>query len=90
MRVFWHQLRFRRDHRWTPRHLSAYLDFELSASARARLRRHTAECPDCRSVLDDLRHILALLQGAQEREPLADVPAIAIAVVRRLHEPIDL
>jgi hypothetical protein len=33
--------------------------------------------------------MLALLQSAPEPEPLADVPAIAIAVVRRLHEPID-
>jgi anti-sigma factor RsiW len=90
MSLFWHQLRFRRDHRWTPPHLSAYLDFELSVSARARLRRHTTECPECRGVLDDLRHILALLRSAPEPEPLADVPAIAIAVVRRLHEPVDL
>jgi anti-sigma factor RsiW len=89
MSPLWHELRFRRDHRWTPPHMPAYLDFELSAWARARLERHTAQCPECRSVLKDLRHMLALLQSAPAPEPAADVPAIASAVLRRLHEPAD-
>jgi anti-sigma factor RsiW len=89
MRPFLHQLRFRRDHRWTPPHLSAYLDLDLSAWARARVRRHTAACAECRTLLDDLRHMLALLQSAPEPEPLADVPAIASAVVRRLYDPVE-
>jgi anti-sigma factor RsiW len=86
MSSLWHELRFRRDHRWTPPHLSAYLDSDLSGRARARVGRHTAECPECRGVLNDLRHMLALLHTA----PLpADVPAIAGAVLERLHEPAD-
>jgi anti-sigma factor RsiW len=66
--------------------MPAYLDFELSASARARLERHTAQCSECRGVLADLRHMLALLQSAPAPEPAADAPAIASAVLRRLHE----
>jgi anti-sigma factor RsiW len=67
--------------------MSAYLDADLSAWARARLEHHTAECPECRSVLEDLRRMLALLQLVPPAEPVADVPAIASAVLRRLHEP---
>jgi anti-sigma factor RsiW len=89
MSPLWHELRFRRDHRWTPPHMSAYLDSDLRTQARERLERHTAECPECRSVLDDLQRMLALLQSALAPEPVADVPAIASAVLRRLHEPAD-
>ncbi|MFZ0039847.1 MAG: zf-HC2 domain-containing protein [Solirubrobacteraceae bacterium] len=89
MSPLWHELRFRRDHRWTPPHMSAYVDSDLSAWARARLERHTAECSDCRSTLEDLRHMLALLQSAPPPDPVADVPVIASAVLRRLHEPAD-
>jgi len=86
MSPLWHELRFRRDHRWTPPHMSAYLDSDLSAWARTRVERHTAECRDCRGTLDDLRHMLALLHSAP---PFTDVPAIAGAVLARLHEPAD-
>jgi anti-sigma factor RsiW len=69
--------------------MSAYVDSDLSASARARLQRHTAACQECRSVLEDLAHMLALLQTAPSPEPVANVPAIAGAVLRRLHEPAE-
>ncbi len=83
----WHKLRFARDHRWTPPHMSAYLDSDLAIAARARLERHTAECSECRGVLGDLRRMLALLHSAPPVEPVAGGPAIATAVLRRLHEP---
>jgi anti-sigma factor RsiW len=67
--------------------MSAYLDFDLRTQARARLERHTAECAECRGVLGDLRQMLVLLQGAPAAKPVADVPAIVGAVLRRLHEP---
>lgn len=89
MSSLWYELRFRRDHRWTPPHMSAYLDSDLSAWAQARLEHHTAACPECRGVLGDLRQMLVLLQSAPPPEPVADVPAIAGAVLRRLHEPAD-
>ena len=87
MSRFWSELRFRRDHRWTPPHMSAYLDSDLLASAQARVERHTAECSDCRGVLADLRKMLSLLQSAPPPYPVADAVAITGAVVRRLHEP---
>jgi anti-sigma factor RsiW len=89
MSPLWHELRFRRDHRWTPSHMSAYLDSDLRSRARARLERHTAQCPECRSILEDLRHMLALLRSAPAPEPVVDVSAIASAVSRRLHEPAE-
>jgi anti-sigma factor RsiW len=85
----WHELRFRLDHRWTPPHMSAYLDSELPARARSRLERHTAECPECWAVLEQLQYLLALLHAVPPPEPGADAPAIAGAVLRRLHEPAD-
>jgi anti-sigma factor RsiW len=69
--------------------MSAYLDSDLAAWARTRLERHTAECPECRGVLEDLRRMLGLLHGAPAPEPIADVPAIAGAVLRRLNEPAE-
>jgi anti-sigma factor RsiW len=69
--------------------MSAYLDSDLRTQTRARLERHTAECPECRSVLDDLRRLLALLHSAPPPEPVTDGPAIATAVMRRLHESAD-
>ena len=69
--------------------MSAYLDSDLRTQTRARLERHTAECPECRSVLDDLRRLLALLHTAPPPEPATDGPAIATAVLRRLHESAD-
>jgi anti-sigma factor RsiW len=89
MSTLWPERRFRRDHRWTPPHMSAYLDSDLRTHARARLAHHTAECPECRSVLGDLRLMLALLHSAPAPEPIADGPAIATAVLRRLHESAD-
>jgi anti-sigma factor RsiW len=69
--------------------MSGYLDSDLQTQARTRLERHTAECSECRSVLDDLRHLLALLHNAPVPEPATDGPAIATAVLRRLHESAD-
>jgi anti-sigma factor RsiW len=81
------EIRFRRDHRWTREHMSAYLDAELRAELRVRFEHHTAECPQCRAVLSQLRRMLDLLESASKPEPTADGSAIASAVMRRLHEP---
>ena len=86
MSTHWHELRFRRDHWWTPPHMSAYLDSDLRTQARARLEHHAAECPECRGVLDDLQRLLGLLRSAPAPDPVTDGPAIATAVLRRLHE----
>jgi anti-sigma factor RsiW len=80
-------VRLRRDHRWAPGGMSAYLDGELASRARARMERHTEECPECRGLLYGLRRMLGLLAHLPqpiEREP---APDIAAAVGRRLHDP---
>jgi hypothetical protein len=89
MNTLWHEPRFRRDHRWAPSHMSAYLESDLRTQARTRLEHHTADCPECRGVLDDLRHMLVLLHSVPLAEPATDGSAIATAVLRRLHESAD-
>ena len=72
--------RFRREHRWTQRHLSEYLDGELDGRGRERVERHVGLCPECRRVLVTLRRMLAGLMGLREDEP----SDIADGVIGRL------
>ena len=85
MTSLWQRSRFRRDHRWTPGHISAYLDNDLAARARARLERHVADCPECRRILHTMRRMLGLLGGASAQTP-GEAPDITAAVIRRLGE----
>jgi hypothetical protein len=82
------RLRFSRDHRWTPRQLSAYVDGELVAHARVRLDRHLAECSECRGLLHSLKRMLERLERLP---PPGDNPTpeqIVVAVRARLHDAI--
>jgi anti-sigma factor RsiW len=81
-----HRARFRVDHRWTPGHMSAYLDGDLASRARARVERHTSECPECRDVLNGLRRMLGLLRGLPAASTRTRAAGIASSVRRRLHE----
>jgi anti-sigma factor RsiW len=83
-----HKARFWRDHRWTPGHMSAYLDDELKPGAVARLRRHIAECPECRRILHELQRMLGLLRTLPATAT-GETPDIASAVRRRLRERTD-
>jgi anti-sigma factor RsiW len=65
--------------------MSAYLDSETRTQLRVRIDRHTAECPECRAVLSELRRMLDWLKAMPE--PAVDGPAITSAVMRRLYEP---
>jgi anti-sigma factor RsiW len=69
--------------------MSAYLDRELASRARARMRRHTDECPDCRGILHSLRRMLGRLQGLPPASGAPEAPDFAAAVRARLHEPPD-
>ncbi len=80
------RMRFRRDHRWTPRHMSAYLDAELPPQRRTRLERHLRDCPECRGVLQALRRMLGLLKRTAPASTTDETPDIASAVLARLHE----
>jgi anti-sigma factor RsiW len=80
------RMRFRRDHRWTPRRMSAYLDGELPRRRRARLERHLRECPECRGVLGALQRMLALIKHtapASTRDEMPDIPSAVRARLRR-------
>lgn len=79
--------RFRRDHRWTPKHLSDFVDDDLTPRGQTRLQRHVENCPDCNRALVTLQRMLDRLhrlprpdQGAGEdiaaavRERLRDTP----------------
>ncbi len=79
------RLRFRRDHRWTPKHVSPYLDDELAIGARARLQRHVAACPECRGVLWSLERMLLRLSGMPS--PAAtEAPDLAERIRGRLRD----
>ena len=81
-----HRLRFRRDHRWTPTRMSAYLDAELAARDRARLERHVAECAECRRLLRGLRQVTDALHRLPPAEG-SDAVELAASVRLRLDTP---
>ncbi len=75
--------RFMREHRWTHRHLSEYLDEELDPGEAARLEAHTGICPHCRRMLATLRRTLEGLRSLGEESK----PGVADGVIQRLrHE----
>jgi anti-sigma factor RsiW len=80
-------MRFARDHRWAPGHMSAYLEGELAWRARARMERHTGECEECLRTLESLRRMLRMLGRLPTPGTRAKGPEIAAAVRRRMQEP---
>jgi anti-sigma factor RsiW len=82
-----HAMRFRRDHRWVADHMSAYVDGDLAARPRARMQRHTEECPDCRGVLGSLRRMLGMLASVPSAGWRASAPDITGQVLLRLRQP---
>jgi anti-sigma factor RsiW len=77
--------RFRRDHRWTPNHLSEFVDGDLPGRGRSRLQRHVDKCPDCYRALVTLQRMLDRLHHLP-RPDGSGAPDIAAAVRRRLDE----
>jgi anti-sigma factor RsiW len=67
-------------HDWSER-LSAFLDADLSAPEMAETEAHLAECARCRSVLADLRALVATAPHYVGRAPATDLwPGIAEAI----------
>jgi anti-sigma factor RsiW len=87
MSEFFHRLRFRRDHRWAPGQMSAYLDAQLGAGSRGRMERHTNECAECRALLAGLRRMLDALQRLPPPDGGVDVLQMAASVRARLRVP---
>jgi len=65
------------------KHLSAYLDRELTAELAAAVRGHLASCPACRRLLDELRGTADLLGRLPVREPPADLADDVMREVER-------
>lgn len=61
--------RFLVDHRFTRRHLSAYVEPDLEAPQRRRVERHLAECPDCDRMLRSLQRLMSELPRMSHSAP---------------------
>jgi hypothetical protein len=62
------------DHQWSQRHLSHYIEGDLSRYADRRLGRHARDCADCGRGILALRALVHMIQG---RDGLAGVRAPA-------------
>jgi anti-sigma factor RsiW len=80
-------MRFWVDHRWTPAHMSAYLDEELADGGRSRFERHVSECSQCRRLLAGLRATVEALHDVPLPGAGGEAPQIATSVRLRLREP---
>jgi anti-sigma factor RsiW len=78
---FAERLRFMRDHRWTPRHASEYIDGELDPDARRRVERHASVCPECHALVASLGSLIVILRGFR-RKTGQEVAAAVLAGVR--------
>ena len=76
-------------HRETRDRLSDYLDDELDARTRTRVRRHLARCKRCQAMLELFTRTLEQLRTLGSVEPVEPAPATVHAVVERirLEEP---
>jgi anti-sigma factor RsiW len=79
--------RFWADHRWAPPHMSDYLDGDLDAGGRTRMERHVGECPECRTVLVQLRLVVDRLHRMPAPVDDGGASQIAAAVRVRLSQP---
>jgi anti-sigma factor RsiW len=82
-----YRVRFMRDHRWAPGRMSEYLDDELSAAERARMKRHARDCPECERVLAGLRVLVHRLAGLAAPDGGVDAVQVAALVRVRLDDP---
>jgi anti-sigma factor RsiW len=80
------RVRFVYDHRWVPRHASAYLDGELDRSGRRRVERHVGECPECRELLSNLRAVIGALATMRDDQPELVAGAVLASIRSRLAE----
>jgi anti-sigma factor RsiW len=71
-------------HRETRERLSDYVEGELNARTRARIRRHLARCDGCRALLESLTRTLDQLRSLGSVEQVAPEPATVDGVVERI------
>jgi hypothetical protein len=56
------------DHRWSQRHLSHYVEGDLSRYADRRLGRHARDCVDCGRGILAMRALVHMIQGRDRLE----------------------
>ena len=71
-----------REHRFSQRRLSDYVDGELHGRTRGRVSRHAAACPECGPLLRGLIQVRAVL-GSIGRAP-HDRPSVVPIVLTRI------
>lgn len=54
-------------HDWSQRHLSHYVEGDLSWLGRRRLELHAEQCPECSLGIRALRSLVRLMHGAADR-----------------------
>jgi anti-sigma factor RsiW len=79
--------RKRREHRWAHAHLSDYIDGELSAGERLRLRRHSDACEDCGPLLRALTVIVPELRRLRRAPQRSVVPDVIVRL--RAEQPLS-
>ena len=84
MSGFLHRMRFRRDHRWAPEHMSDYVDGELAPHSLTRIEHHLGECAECRRLLAGLRRTLDALHLLPPPADHVDAAALGASVRARL------
>jgi anti-sigma factor RsiW len=77
---------FVRDHMWTRRHLSEYLDGELDQRSRGRVERHAGACPACRQLIATLKRTLEALHGLRHPPPGRPSGQVTESVIGRLRD----
>ena len=74
-------MRDKRDHRWTRRRMSDYIDGDLSRHQQRRLEAHTRLCPECGPLRRTLTVLVWELRELGRRRPARSV---ATGVIQRI------
>jgi hypothetical protein len=76
-------MRDRRDHGWSQRHISDYIDGDLSSRQQRRLEAHARLCPDCGRLRRSLTVLVwELRELGRRRSPGATLAADVIERLR--------
>lgn len=77
-----HHARAMRDHRFTRRHASEYVDGELPEAGRRRVERHTEICPGCRRLVETLKRTVTAVRALGDKPR----PGLSDRIIGRLRE----
>jgi anti-sigma factor RsiW len=82
-------MRDKRDHRWTQRRMSDYIDGDLSPHQQRRLEAHTRLCPECGPLRRTLTVLVWELRELGRRRPGRSVAPGVIQRIRSEPPPSD-